>query len=57
MNEEKRPEFVTVEASAGLLRGRRMGEGGVFQGVPYAAPPVGPLRWRSPEPALPIRLP
>ena len=53
MNEEKRPEFVTVEASAGLLRGRRMGEGGVFQGVPYAAPPVGPLRWRSPEPARP----
>lgn len=44
-------EFVTVEVNEGKLRGRRRGDGGVFLGVPYAAPPVGPLRWRAPQPA------
>lgn len=40
-----------IETCHGKLRGRRLGEGvrGFF-GIPYAAPPVGSLRWRPPEP-------
>lgn len=26
----------------------------VFRGVPFAQPPVGSLRWRAPQPALPM---
>jgi len=43
-------EFVTVQVREGSLRGLCSGEGGVFQGIPYAAPPLGPLRWRAPQP-------
>jgi para-nitrobenzyl esterase len=49
MTHEIRSDFVTVEVREGKLRGERAGGGGTFRGVPYAAPPVGRLRWRPPQ--------
>jgi para-nitrobenzyl esterase len=40
-----------VRTSAGLVAGVRAGETWTWKGIPYAAPPVGPLRWRAPQPA------
>ncbi|MER5888273.1 carboxylesterase family protein [Streptomyces sp. NPDC001941] len=35
----------------GKVRGNADGKVRTFQGIPYAAPPVGALRWKSPRPA------
>ena len=42
-----------VKTEAGLVLGAADDDVVAFKGVPYAAPPVGPLRWRSPRPAAP----
>jgi para-nitrobenzyl esterase len=44
-----------VKTDAGLLRGvlARGDDVVVYKGVPYAAPPIGPLRWKPPQPAPP----
>lgn len=44
-----------VKASGGKISGVASNEGTVisFKGIPYAAPPVGDLRWRAPMPAAP----
>ena len=39
-----------VVVDAGPLKGRQEDGLAVFRGVPYAAAPVGPLRWRPPQP-------
>lgn len=39
-----------VDAPAGLLRGRSEGALNIFQGIPYAEPPIGARRWAPPAP-------
>lgn len=39
-----------IAVDSGMLQGSRSGALLVFKGIPYAAPPVGDLRWRPPAP-------
>ncbi len=42
-----------TRVAQGELLAKREGTVAAYLGVPFAAPPVGPLRWRPPQPAAP----
>jgi para-nitrobenzyl esterase len=44
-----------VEIDSGALSGVAANGVVAFKGVPYAAAPIGPLRWRPPQPVAPWR--
>ena len=48
---DARPDVVATDA--GPVRGVATPQGRAFLAIPYAAPPVGALRWRPPQPPAP----
>jgi para-nitrobenzyl esterase len=44
-----------VATDEGKVRGEAIGSGAAFRGIPFAAPPVGRLRWREAQPLKPWR--
>jgi para-nitrobenzyl esterase len=47
-------ETLIVKTTDGKVHGKLINDGKVsaYQGIPYAAPPVGKLRWQAPQPVL-----
>jgi para-nitrobenzyl esterase len=41
---------LVVSVSDGRIRGKQSGRTDEYLGIPYGAPPAGPLRWHAPEP-------
>ena len=48
--------MVSVQTDHGVVVGRQTTTN-TFLGIPYALPPVGPLRWKPPQPATPWTTP
>jgi len=45
-----------VQVTGGRIAGTAADGVDTFLGVPFAAPPVGKLRWRAPQPIVPWRI-
>jgi para-nitrobenzyl esterase len=41
-----------VKVETGVVKGAVDNGVAAFKGIPFAAPPVGALRWKAPQPAL-----
>ena len=50
-----RPAQAATRVDGGAVRGAREGDLTIYRGVPYAAAPIGALRWRPPQPVRPWR--
>jgi len=47
---------IVVRTTAGAIAGEALPDGRrLFRGVPFAQPPIGPLRWKPPLPPKPWR--
>jgi para-nitrobenzyl esterase len=49
----QKTDAVIVKTDAGSVLGTQQGNLRVFNGIPFAAPPTGDLRWRPPAPVKP----
>lgn len=47
------PSSAVVFTKNGALKGKEKGGTVAFLGVPFASPPIGPLRWKPPTPLVP----
>lgn len=55
VNEQEKAEYaqnLTVSVTGGRVTGVKNGDGtaAIYKGIPYAAAPVGSLRWKAPQP-------
>jgi para-nitrobenzyl esterase len=50
---EQKQEPGLVKTADGMVQGSVEGDLTVFKGIPFAAPPVGNLRWKAPQPIQP----
>ncbi len=48
---QSKAPFGTVKTQNGLVSGIHSNGVNVFKGIPFAAPPIGELRWKAPQPA------